>query len=1625
MTKRKALRSVVTSVAAVLALVATFVVAAVAGLALHLPLPPSRRLATRAVSGVLGGGIRGSVDIARFEKLSLRGFEARDVVIRDPRGDVVLATPRLSARADVAGILASALLGDGPIDVRFTFVRADQIDVNLIEDEAGDLTLAQTFLAVEKPPPAAPKAPAAPTRPIVFDLPAIEVGSVRMRGRMQAVGLVDADAQGVSGAVHAGPGEVRIDTRPFPVVVPRTLPAVLSMTTDFHFRTPAVFWSSFVASFGDILLSGKARLDGSYVDAELDVPRTTTDPFLPYVPDLKPSEPVEGHFEWHGALPHLATLAKLQVGTATIDTTGWLALKGDGTAFDVSMRHVNLATVRGTLPETDLGLDAHVVVEHGGGKPLRAKVTGEIPATTIEGVALPDTRVDVAWDAEGMRGKAWLQEPGMPVEASVEVTRLGEVQVKAVSRIESLGAVARLSKAVDGRADAVLDAKWAAGKLDATLTADVARLRRGSVSLGLGRVTVHAWGPPEALEMEADVNGSHLAVGGLGWGRASASLRGPVGMPRATIQLRDDKLPSVKADATLVLAGAPGLRGVTVMIDRYGEQVIVRTKAIQPRGSDIELGKLSVEGLGDPFEAEGRIGPRGFKLGVRADRLNLSRLADLFDLPIAQVKGDASLRLDLEADGAEATGCIAVDMRNAQVFAPDVDVSFRAQLAGTHVRSALRASIAGTRHPENAQDDGLCMSVRPVRGAAVADVAASADLGLAGPLLDPASWRQAVGTMRVSNLSVDFNHPLMQSAAKHAIPKMTGLVVASATVERDAQDPLPSVVVEASTKGFSIDLGDDKDPRLVQGADLFASASLTPAGRWTTSACLRNDGGEFGQAPCDPRNEHVLVTLGSVVDLDYAGLLEHGDRWRKLLATAEVDAKLTVLDRTFNALKRPVPGASNLPFDAQRAGGWIRMQGSLVEPRFDYAFQVLDVAPLHPDWRLSTTVCAQGSYAGARAGLYADVLQRVGDGPKDGASLEQLCRDPAWRAQRPDRPPLFRPLGNVTANVDVDWSLALRAPSIDHVPWVADVAASLHDIDLSDVPILADEEVQGRLGISGSVRNLGLDPDFGLQVTVDGLRVGTAARYDRAELRVQTSERGMSGKLQLRERVPRRGLVDRLVAAFDTRQVQWTEGLSPRLSSDESVDAWVEAEGFDVSVLGPLVSPTLSYLEGRLDGSAYGTWSPKPGASELRMVDMTLTDGAFEVPLLGQEFTGATAHIVRTRRDQLSVRRLVARAASGAVAANATIDLTNLVPSHLEVAMASDRKNRIRLTYEGIPLGDFDGEIYAHVSLGSDRNQAVVEIDKGHLELSESGLRDVQQTTLNPDISVVPTVTSRGRILRLSRAGENGKGLSEGPAKASGAVPWYVRFVTPSPLLVTRSDLDVAVSSPNDTSLAPLLIYPDDRGRAVMAGYIEIVDGKLNVVGKKFELERGSGRVVFNGDPASPSVNLSTRWDAPDGTRIMADVTGPLKDPAVRFRSVPSRPASEILSMILTGTTGTETAATSSSTSKGNDTSAAAGVGGGVAAVGVNRLLQDVSPINVSTRVDTSESQNVRPTIAVEVARNVTAETSVNTGALAPGQTQDVYMLTLDWRFLREWSMRTTVGNKGSSVFDVVWRHRY
>jgi autotransporter translocation and assembly factor TamB len=46
-------------------------------------------------------------------------------------------------------------------------------------------------------------------------------------------------------------------------------------------------------------------------------------------------------------------------------------------------------------------------------------------------------------------------------------------------------------------------------------------------------------------------------------------------------------------------------------------------------------------------------------------------------------------------------------------------------------------------------------------------------------------------------------------------------------------------------------------------------------------------------------------------------------------------------------------------------------------------------------------------------------------------------------------------------------------------------------------------------------------------------------------------------------------------------------------------------------------------------------------------------------------------------------------------------------------------------------------------------------------------------------------------------------------------------------------------------------------------------------------------------------------------------------------------------------------------------------------------------------------------------------------GTPPPGDNPDTSYATVDWRFVRNWSLATTFGDEGSTFADLVWQYRY
>jgi translocation and assembly module TamB len=210
-----------------------------------------------------------------------------------------------------------------------------------------------------------------------------------------------------------------------------------------------------------------------------------------------------------------------------------------------------------------------------------------------------------------------------------------------------------------------------------------------------------------------------------------------------------------------------------------------------------------------------------------------------------------------------------------------------------------------------------------------------------------------------------------------------------------------------------------------------------------------------------------------------------------------------------------------------------------------------------------------------------------------------------------------------------------------------------------------------------------------------------------------------------------------------------------------------------------------------------------------------------------------------------------------------------------------------------------------------------------------------------------------------------------------------------------------------------------------VSGQIALLpNGVMSIQGKRFLLDRGT--VDFTGQaPANPIVVATAHYDAPDGTRVFADFTGPMKTGKVVLRSEPAHTQDEILAILLFGS---PEGAFGASAPPGRGPSAAATASGAVGnfvAQGINRALQGIAPVEVATRVETGEEGSPKPELEVQLSKDVSVQATYSTGTPGPGQNPDRTLLMLSWRFVRQWVLETTVGDRGSSWVDVLWNFRY
>ena len=334
----------------------------------------------------------------------------------------------------------------------------------------------------------------------------------------------------------------------------------------------------------------------------------------------------------------------------------------------------------------------------------------------------------------------------------------------------------------------------------------------------------------------------------------------------------------------------------------------------------------------------------------------------------------------------------------------------------------------------------------------------------------------------------------------------------------------------------------------------------------------------------------------------------------------------------------------------------------------------------------------------------------------------------------------------------------------------------------------------------------------------------------------------------------------------------------------------------------------------------------------------------------------------------------------------------------------------IPIALEGVPMGRAYGDVKTTAKMSADgkRLEVGVEIPLLQVALPQSTGHSVQ--ALEPDKAV--------------RVGVHGSG---GSFVSLPLVPPQ-RPRPPSDLVVHATvALGEDVEVKRDTTVDVVAHGAIDvlvTDKAHLTGKIIVDRGKLELDGKIFTIDRGTVTFLGN-DPSNPMVVATATWDAPDQTRVYADFSGLVASGKLRLRSEPALSQDEILSLVLFGSPDGSFGAQAPPGQAASTGVQAAGMAGGGVTEGLNKAISGITSVDISTRVDTSEANSPRPELAVQITKTVSARLGYKLGVPAPGENPDRTELTLDWRFVRNWSLVAVVGDQGSTALDVVWRMRY
>jgi translocation and assembly module TamB len=267
-------------------------------------------------------------------------------------------------------------------------------------------------------------------------------------------------------------------------------------------------------------------------------------------------------------------------------------------------------------------------------------------------------------------------------------------------------------------------------------------------------------------------------------------------------------------------------------------------------------------------------------------------------------------------------------------------------------------------------------------------------------------------------------------------------------------------------------------------------------------------------------------------------------------------------------------------------------------------------------------------------------------------------------------------------------------------------------------------------------------------------------------------------------------------------------------------------------------------------------------------------DLIYENDVYGTKLTKLRVRGIFTN-DQLEVTELTANAGKGTVSGKGIINLSSAKGFPLQLDLDLDRA---RVARSELISTTATGKISVTNTPGGDA------LISGTLRLPETRFKIIRQGA-----AAVATLTG------IRRKTSAGRPRVSGDADAITSLPsnWKldIKLTAPDELYVTGMGLE--------SEWGADLRVTGTSSEPRIAGEMQLVRGTLGFAGRSFELE--SGRISFNGGPATnPSIRVAAASEV-DGTTVRVNIRGTGQNPDITFSSTPALPQDEIMARILFG----------------------------------------------------------------------------------------------------------------------------